>query len=52
MLNDPAYVPQFYKWDRSDYTLSFEVAPGKNGIVSTANMKAHVKQRKRVAVGV
>lgn len=52
MLNDADYVTQFYKWDRSGYTLPFEVVPGEAGVTIQADMKAHVKQRKKVAAGV
>jgi hypothetical protein len=52
MINDPAYAAQFYKWDRSNYTLAFEMVPGEAGMVVQADMKAHVKQRRKVASGV
>lgn len=52
MLNDAEYVTQYYKWNRSDYTLPFEVVPGEAGVTTKADMKAHAKQRKKVAAGV
>jgi hypothetical protein len=52
MINDPVYATQFYKWDRSDYTLPFEMVPGEPGMVAQADMRAHAKQRRKVASGV
>jgi hypothetical protein len=51
-IDDPAYVQQFYKWDRSDGWKVFDVRLDIHMVNTARQMKRHNFQKKRVAAAV
>jgi hypothetical protein len=43
MLNNPEDIPQYYKWNRSNYTLALESSLGEAGVIIQADVKKHAQ---------